>query len=389
MLVGVLALSFAMTAAGGTAGAQGTVSGQGFGYPTGQLSTSSLGSGGSMAEFDPFSPLNPASVAMLAGWRRPSFFFQYDPEFRRVTAAGRSQNTTLTRFPVVAIGVPVGARGAVSLSASTLLDRTFSTTFTSETSIGGDVISATESIESRGSVADLRLAGGWGFTNAFRVGLAGHVLTGENRLVSGRTFADTSSFGNVADSSVIDFSGVAASAGVEVRPIRGVGIAASYRIGGTLRTERNDSTLTSAKAPDRLGVSLRIDRVAGAAFGVSYARNRWSKLDGLGSSEVRVSDGTDFALGAEVVGPRYGNNVILLRLGGRRRDLPFGVGSADVRETAFSGGIGAPLAGGRALFDLALQRASRTTIGGTGGGTDAASASERAWTLSIGFTVRP
>jgi hypothetical protein len=382
---GAAAIVLTLAAAGSTAVAQGTVSGQGFGYPTGQLSSSAMGAGGAMAEFDPFSPLNPASLVVLAGWRRPSFSFQYDPEFRRVTAGGRSQSATLTRFPIVAVGVPVGARGAVGLSASTLLDRTFSTTFTSETPIGGELITATESIESRGSVADLRLGAGWAFSNAIRVGLGGHVLSGENRLVSGRVFADTLQFGRVADSSVIDFSGIAASAGVELRPVRGLGVAASYRKGGRLRTERNDSTLTSATAPDRMGVAVRFDRVAGAAFGVSYARNRWSNLQGLGATELNVRDGTELAAGAEVVGPRYGNNVILLRLGGRRRDLPFGVGSADVRETAFSGGLGAPLAGGRALFDLALQHASRTTRGGA----DAAEARERAWTLSLGFTVRP
>ena len=376
------AASLALPAA--AAGAQGTVSGQGFGYPTGQLSTGSLGSGGAMAETDPFSPINPASLAAVAAWRRATLFFQYDPEFRRVTADGRSQNATLTRFPVVFAAVPAGARGAVGLSASTLLDRTFTTTFQTETVIGGETIGATESIESRGSVADLRLGFAWAFANAFRVGVGGHVLTGQNRLVSGRVFEDSVRFGRVADSSVIDYSGVAASAGFDWRPVRGLGLAGSYRVGGRIRTERTDSTLTRATAPDRMGVSLRVDRITGASFGVSYARNRWSNLAGLGSDAVRVSDGSEFAAGAEVVGPRYGDNVVLIRLGGRRRDLPFGVGTSDVRETAFSGGIGAPLGGGRALFDLAVQRASRSTVGGTAG-----TASERAWTLSLGFTVRP
>jgi hypothetical protein len=61
------------------AGAQGTLSGQGFGYPTGQLSTNALGNGGAMQEFDPFSPITPAALGSLAPWRRPAFYFQYDP----------------------------------------------------------------------------------------------------------------------------------------------------------------------------------------------------------------------------------------------------------------------------------------------------------------------
>ena len=57
-----------------------------------------------------------------------------------------------------------------------------------------------------------------------------------------------------------------------------------------------------------------------------------------------------------------------------------------MRETAFTGGLGLPFSGGRALADLALQRASRTPDGGT---TAVQGARERAWTLSLGFTVRP
>ena len=70
-------------------------------------------------------------------------------------------------------------------------------------------------------------------------------------------------------------------------------------------------------------------------------------------------------------------------MGGRQRTLPFGLGGADVRERAYSAGAGVPFAAGRALFDLALQRASRSLEGSS------VDASERAWTVSIGLTVRP
>ena len=366
--------------------AQGTLSGQGFGYPTGQLSTGSLGSAGSLGEFDPYSPINPASLAALAPLRRASFFFQYDPEFRRVTNAGQSQTAMLARFPVVVAAIPVWRRGEIGLSASTYLDRTFSTTVVTTTQIGAERVGTTERIESRGSIGDLRVGGGWVFANAFRVGVAGHVLSGENRLVSARVFDDTTRFGSVADSSNLDYSGVAASVGAEWRVVRGLSFAGSYRKGGRLRTERDDSTVTSADAPDRMGVAVRMDRISGAALGASWSRTSWSNMRGLGSAALRVRDGTELAAGAEIVGPRYGDNIVVLRFGGRRRDLPFGVGAADVRETAFSGGIGAPLSGGRALIDFAVQHASRSAVGTVGAG---ATPNERAWTLSFGFTVRP
>jgi hypothetical protein len=340
-----------------------------------------------MGEFDPFSPINPASLASLAPWRRPTFFFQYDPEFRRVTSAGGTQSATIARFPLVAAAIPVWRRGEIGISASTYLDRTFSTTFSTTTTIGTEEVGTTERVESRGSIGDIRLAGAWALANAFRVGVAGHVLSGENRLVSARVFADTARFGSVADSSVLDYSGVAASVGAEWRIVRGLAVSGSYRKGGTLRTERDDSTITRADAPDRMGVSVRMDRISGAALGASWSKTNWSNMRGLGSSALRVRDGTEVAAGAEIVGPRYGDNVVLLRLGGRQRDLPFGVGSAFVRETAFSGGVGTPLSGGRALVDFALQHASRSAREGSPGA--GATPTERAWTLSFGFTVRP
>ena len=100
LALGAAALSapFARTAA-----AQGSLSTQGYGYPTGELSTRALGTGGSLAEFDPASPINPAALgswgaspinsAIRSVWGRTAFTAQYDPEFRRVTAGTGSQTS--------------------------------------------------------------------------------------------------------------------------------------------------------------------------------------------------------------------------------------------------------------------------------------------------------
>ena len=68
------------------AGAQGTLSGQGFGYPLGGLSARSLANGGAGGEFDPRSARNPASIALGP---RSGLSFQYDPEFRSVEQGDR------------------------------------------------------------------------------------------------------------------------------------------------------------------------------------------------------------------------------------------------------------------------------------------------------------
>ena len=371
-----------------TAAAQGSLSVQGFGYPTGQLGTRTLGTGGGLAEFDPISPLNPAA---LAAWGRPTLSLQYDPEFRRTTAAGASR-TTVARFPVFSAAFPVRGRYVVGVSASTLLDRSFSTvrqtTLTFDETPTPITVGVEDRADSRGSIADLRLGVGAVVTRWLRVGLAGHALTGENRLSSERRFAaaDTLRFGNVGDTTTVDYHGSAVSAGVEVTPVRGLSLAGSYRLGGGLRTTRNDSVLTRADAPDRLGVGVRVDRVTGATFAASWARTRWSNMRGLGSSAVEVHDATELMGGVEAVGPRFGESALILRLGARQRTLPFGIAGAEVRETSLGGGAGLPLAGGRALFDLALQHANRTPRGGSAA---VAGTGERAWTLSVGFTVRP
>jgi hypothetical protein len=356
---------------------------QGFGYPTGQLSTRALGTGGALGEFDPVSPLNPAALLDLG---RTFAAFQYDPEFRRLTATGGSQRNTVARFPVVAVGGPFRRRAVFALSASTLLDRTFSDTLVTTTTFVDRTVSATERAESNGSIADIRLGVAYGPARWLRVGLAGHVLTGENRLVSSRRFADTLTFRSTADSTTLDYTGSAVTLGAEATPARGVRVAGSYRRGNGMSVSRNDSTLARANAPDRAGIALRVDRVAGAAFAVGYSRTTWSRMRGLGSAALEVADVDEVNAGVEATGPRVGEYPLLLRLGGRRRTLPFGVGGARVRETSFGGGAGLPLGGGRALADVAVQRALRTPQGGAGAVRDAR---ERAWLLSVGFTVRP
>ena len=364
--------------------AQGTLSVQGFGYPTGGLSTRALGTGGALAEFDPVSPVNPAA---LLEFGRTFAAFQYDPEFRQLTAGSASQRNTIARFPVVTAGGPFARRrGMFALSASTFLDRTFSTEFADTARFANETVPATGRVESSGSIADVRLGVAYLLSRALRVGVAGHLLSGENRLVSVREFSDTTRFQNRNDSSTVDYSGAAVTLGAELTPVRGVRVAASYRKGGSMRTEQGDSTLTRAHAPDRAGIALRVDRVPGAALAVSYARTSWTRMRGLGSSALEVTDATDVSAGIEAVGPRLGDTPLLLRLGARRRGLPFGVGGATIRETSFGGGAGLPLGGGRALADVALQRALRSPDGGTAA---VSGIRERAWQLSVGFTVRP
>ena len=101
-----------------SAAAQGTLSTQGFGYPAGGLSTHAEALGGSIAESDPLSPVNPAS---LNAWGRPGFYLQYDPEYRTVQAPGVANHTIDTRrFPGFATRPTGSAGGSTGVTRSSV-----------------------------------------------------------------------------------------------------------------------------------------------------------------------------------------------------------------------------------------------------------------------------
>ena len=108
-LAGAAALSFACAL---SARAQSNLSVQGFGYSAGQFSSRAQGTGGAIAESDPFSPVNPASIAVF-----PSriLFFQMEPEFRSVTSARGTERTSTARYPR-AIGDCTGSSLASRIS---------------------------------------------------------------------------------------------------------------------------------------------------------------------------------------------------------------------------------------------------------------------------------
>src|ERR1044071_3725427 len=99
----LLAAAVVAAAPVATAGAQSNLSGQGYGYATGQFSTRAQGTAGSIADSDPFSPVNPATIAVFP---TRILFFQADPEFRTVKTGNISEHTSTSRYPVVFGALP-------------------------------------------------------------------------------------------------------------------------------------------------------------------------------------------------------------------------------------------------------------------------------------------
>lgn len=375
-------LSMAFVAAAGSAGAQGTLSTQGFGYPPGEFSTRALGTGGALAQFDPQSAINPASIGASD---QPLLFLQYEPEFRRLSTGTATQKTTTSRFPLAIAALPIGTRATVALSVSTFLDRSWQTTTTRDEIIGGDKTTVTENVRSLGAIDDVRLAASWVPNQFVQFGVGGHVFTGQNRLFFNQTFPDSVHFVAINQLSGLDYTGLAVSAGVVIHPSSVFALALSGRKGGNLHAHSGDTVVATAKIPDRYGAAISFSGIPGAIVSAQVDRDLWSGMNGLGSQEARAVDAWDTGVGLEATGPRLLERVVLLRLGARYRTLPFVAGDSEVREVAFAGGLGLQFSRNRAAFDVTLQHASRSpnssaTIGDV---------RERAYTLSFGLRVRP
>lgn len=375
------AASILLFAARGHILAQGALATQGFGYAPGQLSARAAATGGALAEFDPTSSVNPAAVGAWTG--RSGIFFQYSPEFRRTRVAGSDDKATIARFPLVGGILRIGERWTAAATASTFLDRTWETTFSGTDTLGGDTSPFTASTRSVGAINDFRVAASWARSSRLRLGLAGHVFAGENRRQEDRLYPDSSVFAPFRSRSSVSYSGRAVSVGVELQPIAHLALAASARAGGTIRAFSGDTTLTEADIPARFGFGASYSGVAGTVFGISAERTRWTSLESLAESNITAHDAWDIGVGAEAKGPQLLGATIPVRAGYRWRTLPFGIGANEISEKIIAGGTGVQFARNRATADLTLERASRSGSAGN------VSASEKAWTLSVGFTVRP
>lgn len=358
--------------------AQGGLSIQGYGYPGGELSSRALATGGSLADFDANSPINPA--ALFVG-TRATVYLQYDPEFRWITSPGLNASTVTARFPLFLISGKVGA-ARVSLSYSSFLDRSWTNTYADTQVIGGQKIPSTVTAVSTGGIADIRAAASWTLGPKLTIGVAAHVFPGQNRVLFGRAFpADSISFGAFSQTNTFNFSGTAASFGLIATPLEHLNLGFSGRYGFAMHVHSGDSTTVGdGHVPNRLSFSGAFDGIPGTILSARYGTEQWTAMKGLGSPGMSVFDATEVSAGLETGGPKLNSVPIAMRLGYRARQLPFGINSQQVRETEFTGGVGIPLSLGRTALDLSIAHAARSAN---------VAISETGWILSIGLSIKP
>ncbi len=372
----VLSMLGALVLAPASARSQGNLSTQGLGFPPGQLSTKALSLGGSIGESDALSPLNPASLSLLL---TSLIAMQAEPEYREVKLGSTKQRTSVARFPLFMGSIPIGTRWVAGVSASTLFDRTWSTASRDTQVVGADTIGSTVTQASEGSVVDLRLALAYTIRSWLRVGVGAHAYSGQTGLRAIHMFDDTVRFASDTQRTSVGYGGSAMSFGVLMLwPTRGT-VGMSYRRGGTLNTYDGTKITKASSAPDHFGVSVIYLGIEGTTLAARIAKDAWSRSASL-SSSLNVYEGWDTGLGVDVQGPRFGSGAMALRAGARWRTLPFSVGSYAITERTLSGGLGLPLARGRSEVSLGVLRSAREGSSGI---------TEKAWTLSTGFSLRP
>lgn len=367
----------ALVAAASAAGAQGTLSVQGLGYPPGQLSARAMGTGGALGEFDPTSTVNPAALLEFGS---AALTMQMAPEFRRVSDGGKTASSSTQRFPIFVGALPLGDRLIFGVSSSTLLDRTWQTTTPQTQIVSGDTVNFNSTTQSDGSINDIAFSAAYMPVEWLKLGVGLHAVNGRDVVTTRRTFADTVRYGNTVEPYTSTFTGNAISAGVEIADPSVGGIGVSYRRGGPFEQATGDTLLAKANVPDQFGLGLVYTGFAGSAIAFRTAYQSWSRFGAMDSASGAAMNSWDTSFGVEFNGPRLGELPILLRAGTRWRNLPFPAEGHQVHESSLSAGLGFTLAQGHANFDLAMVRAARSAGIGI---------RETAWTMNAGLTIRP
>ena len=276
--------------------------------------------------------------------------------------------------------MPVKGSLVMSLSASTLLDRTSTTAFNSTQLLGGgDSVPMTTTYHIDGGMDDVRLAGAWTPTVAPRRSWRARASPATTSWISRRRSPTRCGSRRSRSQRILGFSGSAASAGFQLFNNQFVAV-------GIGRVGWQPPHVVAGHAADVGASAESLRRVARlhrhhelGDLDPHLARD-WSSLGGLGTPGLIGVNAWDTSIGADMRARSWRSQYLFLRGGFRTRTLAVPGRESDVTENSFSGGLGTAFANGRVLTDLAVIRASRSA--------DIA-ATEHAWTLSFGISVRP
>lgn len=353
---------------------------RGLGLPGRASSARVLGGGGALGLFDGESSLNPASLSTLS--LTTAVFTMGNNSRKSVNPAGSASGRD-TRFPQVLVGGPIPrTHFVVGVSYSMFTDRDFQLVTFGTASPRGIPVAVTDTLTSRGGIADLRVAAGYAFSPKLSVGGGIHFLTGSNRMATRRVWADPD-YTSLEEKAELSYQAIGFSAGFLLHPTSKLAIAGSVRRDGRMTIQRDSTPSGELSMPMQLagGVRLQLSRrmvIAGQAI-----MRDWSQADSglVAAGAIGARDTREFSGGVELYSNSRRPANKPLRLGVRYAELPFLISSVGTpSEFGVSIGSGVRFARDLGGIDLALERVRRK---------QGANYTETGWQFTLGISVRP
>jgi len=331
--------------------------------------------GGGIDAVDRESALNPAAVGNIS---RLTVAAASISSFRSYTVrTGAVDDLRDTRFPYALIaGVLPGTPITFAANYSIYAERSFHLVTVDTLVLRGDTVFTADETTSDGAIADIRGAIGWEIFYGVVVGGAVHLLTGSTQEELKRVYSD-SLYSPLNHTSLVAYSGLGFSAGIFYARSRKLHLGLTFRSDNSLKSARDSIPARHTDLPITVSGGMTYRPVPRVAFSTTVAWSSWSDAaDDLAA--VGGANAFDtWSIGAGLELNRTGK--VPVRLGFRYAQMPFSNTPDQPREMDLALGVGFRAAGGRALFDVGIERAMRD-----GGG-----ASERAWQLSLGIIVLP
>jgi hypothetical protein len=375
-----LVFGVALIVAVGAAEAQVSVySVLGIGFPSRPVGVSARSQGDGIAAIDPGSAMNPGAIALQP---RLNVIGVSETTNRSYVADGVAVDGLRdTRFPFFMLEGQLGSSPLViGLSYSTYTDRSYHIQTGDTITIRDEEVPIQDELSSDGGIADVRAALAWNAGPKLQVGAAVHVLAGSTREEVLRDFGNPA-YSPVRQKGDVSYSGFGLSAGAVYTPLARLRVGAAVRRDSKLEISGALLPAFEVQLPWTLTAGFTFIPLTPIRWSVSGSWRSWSRAtdDVPEGVELFIFDTWEVGTGLELRAPSGILSSIPLRLGARYAKLPFSPKADQPWDFNLSAGTGFHFASRRALFEFTVERAIRE-----GGG-----ASERAWQLFFGLTLRP
>jgi hypothetical protein len=312
-------------------------------------------------------PSDPAAAARLLV---PGGLMVVQPSWVDLSRDGDARHRYFrgSRFPLVAVAYPVRG-GMASVHATSVLDQGYRGERTLTVDVSGTPTPATDDFRQDGAVSTLSLAYARVVTPRTAVGVSAGRYAGSVVRSLVREFEDSALANQVLSYGVGGswaYSGYQVTVGVSSDVTNFLRVAASATYSTDLEASPTESTEGGARSfhiPLQLRIGASSQLAPGLRLSASATRADWSgtEEDLVGGARARAA--TSIGGGLELAQARFFGRTTPVRLGFRRRGLPFSMEGGWAHEQVLAGGIGFALNETAevvlASLDLAVEKGYR------------------------------